>query len=70
MSIKVNVDEVRRVQAYLREINQHDVQDVEWVDDHGNAVPVSEEIIQNYAITGLNTADLVRYYLDVDGEDE
>ena len=61
MSVQVNIDEVRRLQARRREINRVPLQDIIWVDDTGKVFPVTPAQVEHHRFTGLNNIDFVEF---------
>lgn len=61
---KVNADEVRRHREALRKVNRIPIESIQWVNDKGKTLPFPQEVIDNWAYTGLNNSDFVEVVID------
>lgn len=60
--MRVDLAELARVLAYLREIEAVELADIKWCRD-GIAVPVAEEAIREWEFVGLNNREFARHHL-------
>lgn len=63
MTVEVDVDEVRRLKARLREINAIPFEDIVWV-QNGKPVELDKKAHSEWAFMGFNNADFVRFAID------
>jgi hypothetical protein len=57
--VKINVEEVRKARAFLRSVNKHDLEDIEWIDKNGSPLKISADAIAEFSYLGLNNADFI-----------
>jgi hypothetical protein len=55
----INIDEVQKLKSRLKEINEHNIDEVMFVNGEGYKVEFSSEIIEKWKYTGLNISDFV-----------
>lgn len=56
--MKVDINEVMRIQSRRREINSVPLADIEWTDGD-KPVQIDPAIIQEFAFTGLSNVDFI-----------
>lgn len=54
----VNVNKLRRVKAYLKSINEQELQDIIWVED-GKRLDIPKEYIDEFKYVGLNNTEFI-----------
>jgi len=60
--LRVNLHELHRVIGYIDEINQEDLDDIEFIFD-GEEVSPPEFSVNNWKIVGLNNLDFIKAYM-------
>jgi hypothetical protein len=58
----VNIDEVIRVQKYLKEINKRNLEDIQFIRDTGAVVELTRTEIADWKYMGLNNDGCVDTY--------
>lgn len=58
----VNIDEVVRVQKYLKEINKHKLENIQFIRDTGAIVDLTSTEIDDWKYMGLNNEGCVDAY--------
>ncbi len=51
--VRVDVEEVLKLKARLREINKIPLQDVQWY-ENGQALDIPQEVVEDFRFTGLS----------------
>jgi hypothetical protein len=63
--IDVDIDEVRKLKARLREINSIPFEEIRWM-HNGQPVVSEQKSIDGWVLYGFNNADFVRYVVDTE----
>lgn len=61
--IDVDIEEVRKLKARLREINSVPFEDIQWM-HNGKPLVVQQTVADGWRLYGFNNADFVRYVVD------
>lgn len=64
--MKVDLEKFIKVKKYLKEINETDINDIEWV-YKDKVIPVSDEMLQEWKFVGLCNCDFPHLYNIGDG---
>ena len=57
--VKIRVSEVIHLKNRQKAINSVNLDEIEWMDDAGNILMISEEFIKEFKYTGLNNLDFI-----------
>lgn len=57
--MKVAISEIKTLKNRLREINDHDLNDIVFIDDDGNEVPIDPKLREEFRYVGLNNVDFI-----------
>jgi len=55
----ISILEINRLCERLRQINQLDLNEVNFIDENGNVVDIPQSIINEWRFTGLNLTDFI-----------
>lgn len=58
VKVKINVEQVREARKFLRSVNKHDLEDIEWI-EKGQPIKVSDKAYAEFQYLGLNNADFI-----------
>jgi len=63
--MEVNINRVLEILEELNKINEAKLKDIKWIKD-GNAISVTQEMIDEYEFIGLNNVGFIthEYYID------
>lgn len=64
--MKVNVDEVVRLKARLKEINNLKLEEIEWVNDKGEPIVIEKAVIEEWRFVGLSNCYFVEDVINGD----
>ncbi len=67
--MKVNVDEILRIKARLKEINSLKLEEIEWVNDKGDPIVVEKSLIAEWKFTGLSNCYFAEDVIQDGGKD-
>jgi hypothetical protein len=56
--VKIDVAEVRKARAFLRSVNKHELEDIEWI-DKGTPLKISDKAVAEFQYLGLNNSDFI-----------
>jgi hypothetical protein len=61
----IKISEIIAIDNRLRELNRHKLEDIDFMDDEGNVVPMDEDILHEWKMVGLNNAAFItkEFYL-------
>lgn len=64
MKKRINISEIIVLKARLNEINSLDLSDVNFIDEFGNAIKITNEMYEDWKYTGLSNTDFIttEYY--------
>ena len=64
MKKRINISEIIELEARLNEINSLDLSDVNFIDEFGNAIKITNEMYEDWKYTGLSNTDFIttEYY--------
>ena len=64
MQKRINISEIIELKARLNEINSLDLSDVNFIDEFGNAIKITNEMYEDWKYTGLSNTDFIttEYY--------
>jgi len=57
--MKIKISEVLFLKERLKEINNLDLSNIEWLDENGNVVEIDPKNISDFKYMGLNNADFI-----------
>ncbi len=57
--IKIKISEVIDLERKRNALNSTKLEDIQFLDDNGNDVKISEEILNEWKYAGLNNIDLI-----------
>lgn len=61
--MKINIEDVLAAQAIRHEINNEDINEIEWYQD-GKKLNIPESVLESWRFTGLSNTDFVNFCLD------
>lgn len=56
---QIRVSEIKELQNRLREINDNEIRNVDFLDDNGLPIQIDEKNIDDWKFTGLNITDFI-----------
>lgn len=56
---QIRVSEIKQLKNRLREINNNEIRNVDFLDDNGQPIKIDEENIDDWKFTGLNITDFI-----------
>jgi hypothetical protein len=56
--VKIDVQQVRDARKFLRSVNKHDLENIEWL-EKGVAVKISDAAVAEFKYLGLNNSDFI-----------
>lgn len=56
--VKINVEQVREARKFLRSVNKHDLENIEWL-EKGQPVKISDKAHAEFKYLGLNNTDFI-----------
>lgn len=59
MKKRINISEIIELKARLYEINSLDLCDVNFIDEFGNAIKITNEMYNDWKHTGLSNTDFI-----------
>ena len=64
MKKRINISEIIKLKERLNEINSLDLSDVNFIDEFGNAIKITNEMYDDWKYTGLSNIDFIttEYY--------
>ena len=64
MKKRINISEIIKLKERLNEINSLDLSDVNFIDEFGNAIKITNEMYDDWKYTGLSNTDFIttEYY--------
>jgi hypothetical protein len=65
--MKVSVSEILRVKEYLREINQANLEEIEFLDDSNNKIDINPKHYKDFKFIGLNNVDFIFFDIYING---
>jgi hypothetical protein len=62
---QVHISEIIKLKERLREINDNDIDNIDFLDDNGLPIKIEQRNIQDWKFTGLNITDFIdcEFYL-------
>lgn len=57
--MKIRISEILFLKEMIRNINSHELNEIEFLDDDGNAIPINERIREEFRFTGLSNVDFI-----------
>ena len=59
MKKRINISEIIKLKERLNEINSLDLSDVNFIDEFGNAIKITNEMYEDWKYTGLSNTDFI-----------
>lgn len=56
---QIRVSEIKELKNRLREINDNEIRNVDFLDDNGLPIQIDEKNIEDWKFTGLNITDFI-----------
>lgn len=68
---QIRVSEIKELKNRLREINDNEISNIDFLDDNGLPMQIEQNNIDDWKFTGLNIADFIdsNFYIDGFSED-
>jgi hypothetical protein len=57
--MKINADEILRLKARMKEINDLKLEEIEWVNDKGDTIVIDKETLDHWRFVGLSNCCFV-----------
>lgn len=67
---KIQISEIIKLKNRLLEINQLDLNDIDFIDDSGKPLQIDKKLIADFKFTGLSNADFISYEIYKHGIDD
>jgi len=69
---QIRVSEIKQLKNRLREINDNDISNIDFLDDNGLPIQIEQKNIDDWKFTGLNITDFIdsNFYIDVFAEED
>ena len=63
--LAIKISEIIAIDNRLRELNQQKLENIDFLDDDGNVIPIDEDIYHEWKCVGLNNAAFItnEFYL-------
>jgi hypothetical protein len=56
--VKIDINEVKKARNFLRSVNKHELEDIEWV-ENGKPIKVTAKANAEFQYLGLNNSDFI-----------
>jgi hypothetical protein len=69
---QIRVSEILQLKNRLREINDNEIRNIDFLDESGLPIQIDEKNIEDWKFTGLNITDFIdsNFYIDGFSEDD
>lgn len=57
--MQVKISEILQLRNRLREINQPDLREIDFLDDDGNKIEIDKKILEDFRFIGLSNCDFI-----------
>jgi len=64
---QIRVSEIKQIKNRLREINDNDISNIDFLDDNGLPIQIEQKNIDDWKFTGLNITDFINSNFYIDG---